>query len=57
MSDGLLVMLITVLVMCAVCLLFVRWVLNQPMPGEVFIDEEQDEQQDDERSQRNQSLR
>lgn len=48
MTDGLLVMLVTVLAMCAVCLTFIRWVLKQQMPDAVDIEEEQD----DERSQR-----
>lgn len=48
MSDGLLVMLATVLVMCSACLLFVWWLVKQPMPGAVEFDEEQS----DERSER-----
>ncbi len=48
LSDGLLVMLAAVLVMCSACALFVWWLLRQPMPGAVEFDEEQD----DERSER-----
>lgn len=49
MSDGLLVMLITVLSMCAVCLLFVRWLVKQPMPGAVEFDEEQSDERSEKR--------
>lgn len=48
LSDGLLVMLATVLLMCATCWAFVWWLVKQPMPGAVEFDEEQS----DERSQR-----
>lgn len=44
MTDGLVVVLITVLAMCAVCLLFIRWVMAQPMPDAVDVDEEMDDE-------------
>ncbi|WP_182508404.1 hypothetical protein [Ralstonia solanacearum] len=42
--NSLLVMLVTILMMCAVCLLFVLWVLKQPMPDAVDSDEELDDE-------------
>ena len=48
MTDGLIVMLITVLGICALGLAFVWWVLKQPIPDAVDIEQEQS----DERSER-----
>lgn len=45
LTDGLLVMLTAVLVMCSVCLLFVWWVMTQPMP-------DLNDELDDERAER-----